>query len=352
LRLRTRTFYAVFRIRHALSQAIHTFFSSAGFSWVHTPILTGVDAEGAGEMFGITTHGSSGKMDASFFKKKMFLTVSGQLAGEAAAMGLGKIYTFGPTFRAEDSNTPRHLAEFWMIEPEMAFYDLSATILLAEQLLKHVIRHVLAHCDVALAFLEKRLLQEVAQQKSAGKAKKDQKNIPLRDRLRNFVAQPLVCITYTEAISLLQAAQQSSPSRFVYPLTWGVDLQREHEHYLTDHFQGGVVVTHYPRAVKAFYMYQNEDGKTVDAMDVLLPGIGEIIGGAARETRLEKLTQAMQAFGVDLDAMDWYLDLRRFGTVPHSGFGLGLERLVSFVTGMGNVRDVTLFPRTPGPVFC
>jgi asparaginyl-tRNA synthetase len=353
LRIRTRTFYAVFRLKSLLSQAIHAFFQVRGFSWVHTPILTEVDAEGAGEVFGVTSRSDAKEASSFFFKKKAFLTVSGQLAGEAAAMGLGKIYTFGPTFRAEQSHTPRHLAEFWMVEPEMAFYDLEKTIVLAEALLKHAVSHVLQHGDDALAFLEQRLLQEAVQAARASGKPREKAPVPLRERLRHFVDQPLVRITYTEAVELLLEAQKKNPKNFVYPIqVWGDDLQREHEHYLTDHFGGGVVVTHYPRASKAFYMYQNQDGKTVDAMDILLPGIGEIIGGSAREIRLDRLEVAMKAFCIDPDAMDWYVDLRRYGSVPHAGFGLGLERLVLFVTGMGNVRDVIFFPRTPGQLLC
>ena len=353
LRIRTRTFHAVFKIRHALSHAIHTFFNDRGFSWLHTPIITSVDAEGAGEVFGVTTAKTDGSASMDFFKKRVFLTVSGQLAGETAAMGLGKIYTFGPTFRAENSNTPRHLAEFWMVEPEMAFYTLPQTIALAEALLQHTVRYVLTHCDEALDFLEQRLLREETQGAKEGGKKLEQVVQPLRERLRAFVERPLTQVTYTQAIELLKEATKTSPDRFVYPITaWGVELQREHENYLTSHFQGGVVVTHYPKAIKAFYMYQNNDGKTVDAMDVLLPGIGEIIGGSARETRLACLQQAMTSFSIDPEQMAWYLDIRRFGSVPHSGFGLGLERLVLFATGMKNIRDVTLFPRTPGHIVC
>ncbi|MHA7877840.1 MAG: asparagine--tRNA ligase [Bacteroidota bacterium] len=352
LRFRTNTFSAVFRIRHAISYAIHQFFHERGFVYLHTPIITGVDAEGAGAMFNVTTldpnrlpKQEDGGVDFSqdFFGQETHLTVSGQLEAETAALGLAEVYTFGPTFRAENSHTTRHLAEFWMVEPEMAFYDLQDNIVLAETLLKYLIRFVMAQCPDDLAFLQQNALKTQAQKKG--------ENIPLLKRLEGVIAQPFQCITYTEAIDILKASKVNKKGKFTYPIHgWGNDLQAEHERYLVEHFfKQPVVVTNYPNATKAFYMRQNEDGKTVAAMDVLFPGIGEIIGGAQREERWEQLIARMQQMKMDAEAaLQWYLDTRRFGTVPHSGFGLGLERLVQFITGMENIRDVIPFPRTPG----
>lgn len=353
LRFRTNTFGAVFRVRHAVSYAIHQFFHERDFVYLHTPIITGVDAEGAGEMFNVTTlevdqaprlpqRGVDYSQD--FFGKKTHLTVSGQLEAEAAALGLAEIYTFGPTFRAENSNTTRHLAEFWMVEPEMAFYDLTDTMVLAEAFLKYLIRFVLAHCPDDMAFLHQRAL-EAAQQK-----KQTELPAPLIEQLEHILSHPFERLTYTEAIEILKASKPNRKGKFAYPIQdWGTDLQSEHERYLVEqHFQKPVIVTDYPSAIKAFYMRQNDDKKTVAAMDILFPGIGEILGGSRREERLEKLTAVLQQKGMDDESLAWYLDTRRFGTAPHSGFGLGLERLVQFVTGMDNIRDVIPFPRTPG----
>ena len=340
LRFRTRTFQAIFRVRHAISYAIHTFFHQQGFYWLHTPLITSVDAEGAGEVFRVTSPSHDKQPEKLLFGKEVFLTVSGQLAGEAAAMGLGKVYTFGPTFRAENSNTRRHLAEFWMVEPEMAFYDLSATIELAKRLLRYVVSYVLQYCREEMAFLEKRPWEKV---------KPQEKDMSLSQRLQSLLEKPFTTLTYTAAVDLLaKAVKQSEVSFTKAAIAWGMDLQMEHERYLTTYFNGPVVVTDYPKGLKAFYMRQNEDGKTVAAMDVLLPGIGEVIGGSQREERLDRLKEAMKRVGIAMEAMDWYLDTRRFGSVPHSGFGLGLERLLLFVTGMDNIRDIIPFPRTPG----
>ena len=352
LRVRTSTFSAVLRIRHAISYAIHQFFHSRNFVYMHTPIITGVDAEGAGAMFQVTTLAPSqlraaqeqGDFSQDFFKQKTHLTVSGQLEAEAAVMGLGAVYTFGPTFRAENSNTTRHLAEFWMVEPEVAFCDLADNMVLAELFLKSIVRFVLDHCPDDLAFLAQSAHADSAQKRQAD-------NTPsLVERLEAILEAPFAQVTYSEAIEILKASKPNKKGKFQYPIhDWGVDLQSEHEQYLVDkHFQKPVIVTDYPKAIKAFYMRQNDDGKTVAAMDVLFPDIGEIIGGSQREERLDRLMQAMQAQSVDPAALQWYLDTRRFGTVVHSGFGLGLERLVQFVTGMKNIRDVIPFPRTPG----
>lgn len=342
LRLRTNTFSAVFRVRHALSYAIHTFFHERGFLWIHTPIITSVDAEGAGEVFKVTTPEKKG----NFFGKKVALTVSGQLPGEAAALSLGKIYTFGPTFRAENSNTPRHLAEFWMVEPEMAFYTLKENIALAIEMIKYCLCHVLTHCKEEMAFLEKRMRYE-------NKQKGQATTPPLRERLAAMAAKNFTHITYTDAIALLKAVHAKAPQHFPDGIVpWGADLHTAHERYLTKHFEGGVVVTDYPKGIKAFYMRQNDDGKSVAAMDILLPGVGEIVGGSQREERLDLLKAAMTHMGLDLKELAWYLDTRRFGTVPHSGFGLGFERLVLLITGMDNIRDVIPFPRTPDHAMC
>jgi asparaginyl-tRNA synthetase len=353
LRFRTNTFSAVFRIRHAISYAIHHFFHEQGFVYLHTPIITAVDAEGAGDMFGVTTLNMEqlpktpeGQVDfkKDFFGQKTSLTVSGQLEAEAAALSLAEVYTFGPTFRAENSNTTRHLAEFWMVEPEMAFYDLADNIALAERFLKYVISYTLEHCKDDLEFLQKRELDSRVSRQT------DDSFLPLLDRLENILTYPFACISYTEAIDILKASKPNKEKKFAYPIDeWGCDLQSEHERYLVEkHFTKPVIITNYPRAIKAFYMRQQEDGKTVAAMDILFPGIGEIIGGSQREERLDKLIEAIQSMGMSSNILQWYLDTRLFGTVPHSGFGLGLERLVQFITGMENIRDVIPFPRTPG----
>lgn len=357
LRFRTNTFGAVFRIRHALSFAIHRFFHERGFVYLNTPIITGADAEGAGEMFKVTTLDANhlprqedGSVDfrQDFFGRPTSLTVSGQLAAEAAALGLAEVYTFGPTFRAENSNTTRHLAEFWMVEPEMAFYDLQENAGLAESFLKYLVQFVLDNCPDDLDFLHERELKAQSQKKQ------DASFIPLIERLKSIIAAPFEYVTYTEAIEILKRSKPNKKGKFVYPVQdWGMDLQSEHERYLSEkHFQKPVVVTDYPKQGKAFYMRQNEDGKTVAAMDILFPGIGEIVGGSQREERLDRLVDAMEQLQMEDEALQWYLDTRRFGTVPHSGFGLGFERLVQFVTGMENIRDVIPFPRTPGHAAC
>ncbi len=335
LRPRTNTFGAVLRVRHALAFAIHNYFNSKGFVYLHTPIITGSDAEGAGAMFQVTTLDmdkvpmtEDGKVDYSrdFFGKSCNLTVSGQLEGELGATALSEIYTFGPTFRAENSNTPRHLAEFWMIEPEMAFYDLDDNMDLAEDFLKYLIKYALEHCADDIAFLSKMYDNELV------------------DRLKFVVDNDFVRLEYTEGVKILM----ESGHKFEFPVSWGLDLQSEHERYLVEqHFKKPVILTGYPKEIKAFYMKQNDDGKTVRAMDVLFPKIGEIIGGSQREESLDKLTARIEELGIPQKDVWWYLDTRRFGSVPHSGFGLGFERLVLFVTGMSNIRDVIPFPRTP-----
>lgn len=335
LRFRTNTFGAVMRIRHAMAYAVHHYFNSRGYYYLHTPIITGSDAEGAGEMFSVTTldlanmpKGKDGRVDFSsdFFGKHTKLTVSGQLEGELGALSLGEIYTFGPTFRAENSNTPRHLAEFWMIEPEMAFYDINDNMDLAEDFTRYLIRYALDNCSADLAFLNEMIDKE------------------LLERLRFVADNEFVRTTYTAAVEILE----KSDRKWEYPVGWGRDLQAEHERYLVEeHFKRPVILTDYPREIKAFYMKQNDDGKTVRGMDVLFPRIGEIIGGSQREEVLEKLEQRMEEMGIPAEEMWWYLDTRKFGTAPHSGFGLGFERLILFVTGMSNIRDVIPFPRTP-----
>jgi asparaginyl-tRNA synthetase len=353
LRFRTNTFGAVFRVRHAVSYAIHQFFHERNFVWLHTPIITGIDAEGAGEMFNVTTldadhlpRQEDGRVSfrQDFFGQKTNLTVSGQLEAEAGALGLAEVYTFGPTFRAENSNTTRHLAEFWMVEPEMAFYDLTDNVSLAEVLLKYLIRFVLEQCPDDLDFLSQRLHTAQSSKKQTEEA------LPLLGRLEVAVAQPFERITYTEAIAILKNSRPNKRGEFTYPIhDWGANLQSEHECYLAEqYFKQPVVITDYPSSAKAFYMRQNEDGRTVAAMDILFPGIGEIIGGSQREERLHMLMAKMRQMEVDEEALAWYLDTRRFGSVPHSGFGMGLERLVQFITGMENIRDVIPFPRTPG----
>ncbi|WP_295841124.1 asparagine--tRNA ligase [uncultured Apibacter sp.] len=353
LRFRTNTFAAVMRVRNALSFAIHQYFNKNGFCYINTPIITGSDAEGAGEMFTVTNlnlenipKDTDGKTDFSqdFFGKKTNLTVSGQLEAETAAMGLGKVYTFGPTFRAENSNTTRHLAEFWMVEPEVAFYDLDDDMNLAEDFLKYCIQYAVDHCKEDLDFLNKRFEDE---QKQKPKEEKSDQN--LLEKLDFVLKNKFIRLSYTEAIEILKNSKPNQKKKFKYLIDeWGADLQSEHERYLVEkHFKSPVVLYDYPAKIKAFYMRLNDDHKTVRAMDVLFPGIGEIIGGSQREERIEVLKQKMQDMNIDEKELWWYLDTRKYGTVPHSGFGLGLERLVLFVTGMGNIRDVIPFPRTP-----
>ncbi len=351
LRFRTNTFSAVFRVRHAMAFAIHKFFNEKGFNYLHTPIITASDAEGAGQMFRVSTLDAKnppltdeGEVDYTqdFFGKATNLTVSGQLEGELGALALGEIYTFGPTFRAENSNTTRHLAEFWMIEPEMAFYDLKDNMDLAEEFLKSLIKYALDNCMDDLQFLAGRLKQE---EKSKPQ---NQRSMDLIEKLEFVLNNDFIRITYTEAIDILINSKPYKKKKFQFPVEWGVDLQSEHERYLVEkHFNCPVVLTDYPKDIKAFYMKQNADGKTVGAMDVLFPQIGEIIGGSQREESLEKLETRMKEMNVPAKEMDWYLDTRRFGSVEHSGFGLGFERLILFITGMGNIRDVIAFPRTP-----
>lgn len=353
LRFRTNLFSAVFRVRSAVSFAIHQFFNENQFFYMNTPIITGADAEGAGEMFGVTNFNlneiprtENGDVDFArdFFGRKTNLTVSGQLSVETAMMGLGRVYTFGPTFRAENSNTTRHLAEFWMVEPEVAFNNLEDNIDLAEDFLKYVIRYVLDNCKDDLAFLDQRFAEEQKQ-----KPAKDRAAEGLIQKLENVVAKRFKRVSYTEAIDILKNSKENKKGKFQFPIEeWGADLQSEHERYLVEkHFESPVVLFDYPKDIKAFYMKLNEDGKTVAAMDVLFPGIGEIIGGSQREDQLGILQQKMTEMNVDAKELWWYLDTRKFGSVPHAGFGLGLERLVLFVTGMTNIRDVIPFPRTP-----
>jgi asparaginyl-tRNA synthetase len=352
LRFRTNTFGAIFRIRHSLSFAIHQFFNDKGFIYLHTPIITSSDAEGAGEMFRVSTlpldnppKDESGNIDFSqdFFGRPTNLTVSGQLEGELAATAFGDIYTFGPTFRAENSNTTRHLAEFWMIEPEMAFNDLEDNMNLAEEFIQYLISYVLKHNEDDLAFLDQRLQEE---EKSLPADKRSE--LSLLQKLNFVIDNKFERITYTEAIDILLQSPAYKKKKFQYDVKWGIDMQSEHERYLVEkHFKKPVIVTNYPKDIKAFYMRQNDDGKTVAAMDILAPGIGEIVGGSQREERLELLTQRMTEMHINPDELWWYLDTRKFGTVPHAGFGLGFERMVLFVTGMTNIRDVIPFPRTP-----
>src|SRR5690625_3439476 len=355
LRFRTNTFSAIMRVRNSIMFGIHKFFNERGFVYVNTPIITGSDAEGAGEMFTITnfdlnkdlpkTEDGTTDFSKDFFGKHTNLTVSGQLEAEAAAMGLGKVYTFGPTFRAENSNTTRHLAEFWMVEPEMAFYDLEDNMNIAEEFINYIINYIIQTCEQDLAFLEKRLIQEESK-----KHKRDRSLMSLTEKLEFVTANPFIRISYTEAIEILKDSKPNKNKQFKYPIEeWGVDLQSEHERYLVEkHFQCPVIVYDYPSKIKAFYMRENEDGKTVRAMDILFPGIGEIAGGSQREERYDVLKEKMQEFDIDHKELSWYLDTRKFGTCVHSGFGLGFERLVQFATGMGNIRDVIPYPRTPG----
>ena len=352
LRFRTNTFGAVFRIRHAVAYAIHKFFNDKGFYYIHTPIITGSDAEGAGEMFRVTTldaknpplnEDGSVNYTEDFFGKSVNLTVSGQLEGELAALALGQIYTFGPTFRAENSNTSRHLAEFWMIEPEVAFNDLNDNMDLTEEFLKYICNYVLANCKEDVQFLSERDAQEQSQ-----KPQNERNEMSLWDRLEFVINNPFKRLTYTEAIEVLINSNHYKKKKFKYPVEWGIDLQSEHERYLVEkEFKCPVILTDYPAKIKAFYMRLNEDGKTVAAMDVLFPGIGEIVGGSQREERYDILRQKCEEFGIHSEELWWYLDTRKFGTVPHAGFGLGFERMVMFVTGMSNIRDVIPFPRTP-----
>ena len=346
LRPRTNTFGAVFRIRHALSFAVHNYFNKEGFFNWHSPIITGSDAEGAGEMFRVTAlpHGSEKESSEDFFGKETHLTVSGQLEGELGAMGLGKVYTFGPTFRAENSNTTRHLAEFWMIEPEMAFYDLEMNMDLAEDFLKYTIRYVLEHCREDLEFLDKRFADE---QKSKPQLERAEQG--LIEKLEFVVKNDFIRLSYTEAIDILRNSKPNKKKKFKYPINeWGADLQSEHERFLVEkHFKAPVVLYDYPANIKAFYMRLNEDEKTVRAMDILFPGIGEIVGGSQREERYDVLKAKIGEVGIPEEELWWCLETRKFGTCVHSGFGLGFERLVLFATGMGNIRDVIPFPRAP-----
>jgi asparaginyl-tRNA synthetase len=341
-------------VRHSLIFAIHEFFNRRGFLNVHTPIITGSDAEGAGEMFRVTNLSGDkpplnekGQIDykKDFFGRETNLTVSGQLEAELAALGLGEVYTFGPTFRAENSNTSRHLAEFWMIEPEMAFYDLNDNMDLAEGLLKHLVQYCLDHCTDDLAFLNQR-----AQEEEESKKKEERNELSLLERLHWVIDNQFERVSYTDAIEILKRSKPNKKKRFQFLIDqWGADLQSEHERHLVEkHFKKPVILYDYPKEIKSFYMRENEDGKTVAAMDVLFPGIGEIIGGSQREERYDQLLRRMQEMNIPEKELWWYLETRKFGTVPHSGFGLGFERTVQFVTGMGNIRDVIPFPRSPG----
>ncbi|WP_224487683.1 asparagine--tRNA ligase [Robertkochia flava] len=353
LRVRTNTFGAVMRVRSALSFAIHQYFRQNGFYYVHTPVITGSDAEGAGEMFRVSTLDAKnpplneeGEVNykEDFFGKETNLTVSGQLEAETYAMALGKVYTFGPTFRAENSNTSRHLAEFWMIEPEVAFMDLDGNMDLAEDFIKYVLGYVLENCEDDLKFLEDRLLQE-----EKSKPKDERSEMTLTEKIRFVLDNNFKRVSYTEAIEILKNSKPNKKKKFQYLIEeWGADLQSEHERFLVEkHFKAPVILFDYPAKIKAFYMRLNEDGKTVRAMDILFPGIGEIVGGSQREERLDVLMEKVKEMGIDEKELWWYLDLRKYGTAVHSGFGLGFERLVLFATGMTNIRDVIPFPRTP-----
>lgn len=359
LRFRTATFSAVFRLRHALAFAIHKFFNDRGFCYLHTPVITASDAEGAGEMFRVTvlpaqnpplTEDGAVDFSQDFFKRSANLTVSGQLEAELGAMALSEVYTFGPTFRAENSNTTRHLAEFWMIEPEVAFNDLEANMNLAEDMLQYVINYALEHCAEDLKILEDRLIEE-----EKSKPQDQRSEMTLTEKLRFVTGNKFERLTYTEAIDILKNSTPNKKGKFQFPVEgWGVDLQSEHERYLVEkHFKKPVILTNYPAAIKAFYMRQDEPtsgapGPTVAAMDILFPGIGEIVGGSQREERYDRLVQRMQDMHIPTEELYWYLDTRRFGSCPHAGFGLGFERLILFVTGMTNIRDVIAFPRYPG----
>ncbi|MBT4709566.1 MAG: asparagine--tRNA ligase [Flavobacteriaceae bacterium] len=353
LRVRTNTFSSIMRVRSNLSFAIHKYFKEKGFFYVNTPIITGSDAEGAGEMFKVTTleinkdslnQKNEVNYDEDFFGKETNLTVSGQLEAESLAMGLGKVYTFGPTFRAENSNTSRHLAEFWMIEPEMAFYDLEDNMELAEDFIKYIIKDLINECKEDLEFLNQRLIDE-----DKSKPINERNELSLLDRLDFVIKNNFIRITYSEAFEILKNSKPNKKKKFKFPiLEWGVDFQSEHERYLVEkHFKKPVIIYNYPAKIKAFYMRLNEDKKTVKAMDILFPGIGEIVGGSQREERLDVLKSRIQELNIEEKELWWYLDLRKYGTVKHSGFGLGLERLILFATGMSNIRDVIPFPRTP-----
>ena len=353
LRARTKTISSVLRIRSEISFAVHKFFNDNNFYYVHTPIITGSDAEGAGEMFKVTTHDlkqipkdENNNIDFSkdFFAKETNLTVSGQLEAEAMALGMGKVYTFGPTFRAENSNTSRHLAEFWMIEPEMAFYELSDNIDLAESFIKYIIKYVYNKCEKEIKFLSDRLLKE-----ELNIPKIDRSELSLIDKIKFVIENNFIRITYSEAFNILKDCKPNKKGKFKFPVNeWGIDFQSEHERFLVEkYFKCPVVVYDYPAKIKAFYMRLNDDKKTVRAMDILFPGIGEIVGGSQREERLDILKERIKSMNIDEKELWWYLDLRKYGSVKHSGFGLGLERLILFITGMGNIRDVIPFPRTP-----
>ena len=353
LRVRTATFSAVMRVRSALAFGVHQFFRQEGFQYVHTPIVTGSDAEGAGEMFRVSALdpknpplNEDGSIDFNqdFFGKETHLTVSGQLEAETYAMALGEVYTFGPTFRAENSNTTRHLAEFWMIEPEMAFFDLDDNMDLAEKFIKNVLAYVLKECEEDLTFLDDRLTQE-----DKSKPQAERSAMGLLEKIKFVVENEFKRVSYTEAIDILRNSKPNKKKKFKYNIDeWGADLQSEHERFLVEkHFNCPVILYDYPATIKAFYMRMNEDQKTVRAMDILFPGIGEIVGGSQREERLDVLQDRIKAMEIDEEELWWYLDLRRFGSAPHSGFGLGFERLVLFATGMSNIRDVIPFPRTP-----
>ena len=353
LRGRTKTISSVLRIRSEISYSIHKFFNENNFYYVHTPIITGSDAEGAGEMFKVTTHNlkeipkdenNDINFSKDFFGKETNLTVSGQLEAEALALGMGKVYTFGPTFRAENSNTSRHLAEFWMIEPEMAFYELSDNIDLAESFIKYIIKDVYEKCKKEINFLSERLLKE---EQSLPKFERNE--LSLIERINFVIENKFIRISYTKAFDILNNCKPNKKGKFKYPVNdWGIDFQSEHERFLVEkHFKCPVVVYDYPAKIKAFYMRLNDDKKTVRAMDILFPGIGEIVGGSQREERLDVLKDRIKSMDIDEKELWWYLDLRKFGSVKHSGFGLGLERLILFITGMGNIRDVIPFPRTP-----
>lgn len=352
LRFRTNTFGAVFRIRHAVAYSIHKYFNDKGFFYLHTPIITGSDAEGAGEMFRVTNldpikpplnEDGTVNYKEDFFGKGVNLTVSGQLEAELAALALGQVYTFGPTFRAENSNTSRHLAEFWMIEPEVAFNDLLDNMNLTEDFLKYICQYVMDHCADDLKFLNDREAQEQTQ-----KPQNERNELTLIERLQFVVNNEFKRLTYTEAIDVLRNSNHYKKKKFQYEVSWGIDLQSEHERYLVEkEFKCPVILTNYPAEIKAFYMRQNDDGKTVAAMDVLFPGIGEIVGGSQREERLDILKKKCADFNIDEEELWWYMDTRKFGSVPHAGFGLGFERMIMFVTGMTNIRDVIPFPRTP-----
>ena len=352
LRFRTNTFSAVFRVRHTLAYAIHKFYNERGFVYLHTPIITSSDAEGAGELFKVTSlpfdnppRNEDGTINykEDFFGRATNLTVSGQLEAELGAMAFSEVYTFGPTFRAENSNTARHLAEFWMIEPEVAFNDINDNMDLAEDFMRYIISYTLEHNLEDLEFLAQRLSEEEKQ-----KPMNERSELGLIEKLHFILNNKFERITYTDAVNILLESPAYKKKKFQYDVKWGIDLQSEHERYLVEkHFKKPVIVINYPKEIKAFYMRQNDDGKTVAAMDILVPGIGEIVGGSQREERLERLTQRMEEMHIPTEEMYWYLDTRRYGSVPHAGFGLGFERMVLFVTGMTNIRDVIPFPRTP-----